>query len=432
MNKRILPLLLVSLVACKDDPIDSGEDTGATSASECSEINGEEVCVLSGTLLEDLTLTADKTWLLRGGFYVGNDSDAVTLTIDAGTTIYGETSTNGMLVVTRGAQIVAEGTADAPIVFTSSNAAGSRASGDWGGVIINGRAPLNVCDGVEDAPDPCEAFGEGGTGYYGGNDAADSSGTLKYVRVEFAGTLISPENELNGIAFQGVGSGTTIDYIQVHKNDDDGVEFFGGAAVASHVVISGVGDDSLDWTDGWVGSASNVILMQDGAGDNGIEADNNGDNNDAEPRSNPTLSNVTIIGAPDSEKSDFGMLIREGTAASIDNVLIQGFNDACFALNHDATWEQAQSGDLTITNMTASCSTAVEENAKTDDYEIDGADVTTWLEGQSGNSFVSGDLVQDGYNLTAPNFLPAAGYEGAGAITDGTDWTADWTSFPEN
>jgi hypothetical protein len=252
------------------------------------------------------------------------------------------------------------------------------------------------------------------------------------VRVEFGGTLLSPENELNGIAFQGVGSGTVVDYIQVHKNDDDGVEFFGGTVQASHIVISGAGDDSLDWTDGWQGSAQYVILQQDGAGDNGIEGDNNGDNNDANPRSNPTLSNVTIIGAPDSEQSDFGLLLREGTALDLDSVLVQGFNDACFALNHDATYQQALDGNLTVTNMIGSCATPVDPDGKADELGFDGGDVQIWLSEMEGNSFVSGTLVEDGHSLTAPNFLPTAAADGQGAITDGTDWTDGWTDFPQN
>lgn len=433
MKKLSISLaLILPLVACnKDGAEDSADDTAST-VSDCEVINGAEVCVLTGILTEDMTLTADKTYLLRGGFFVGDDINTTTLTIEPGTVIYGETSTQGMLVVTRNSKLMAEGTAEAPITFTSSNAEGTRAPGDWGGLILNGKAPLNVCDGVDDAPDPCEAFGEGGTGSYGGNDPADNSGVLKYVRVQFGGTLLSPENELNGIAFQGVGSGTTVDYIQVHKNDDDGVEFFGGTVQASHIVVTGAGDDSLDWTDGWQGSAQYVILQQDGAGDQGIEADNNGDYNDAEPRSNPTLSNLTLIGVPDSEQSDFGILLREGTAGDLDSVLIQGFNDACFALNHDATYQQGLDGALVVTNMVASCTTGVESETKGDALDFDGSDIEAWLAGMEGNSFTSEALVEDAYSLTAPNFLPTEAAQGQGAIIDGTDWTAGWTDYPQN
>jgi hypothetical protein len=174
-----------------------------------------------------------------------------------------------MLVVRRSSQIIARGTAALPIIFSSSKLDGERARGDWGGLIINGRSTINSCAGGTGV---CEAFGEGGTGFYGGDDEADNSGVLEYVRVEFAGTLISPDNELNGIAFQGVGSGTTVDHIQVHMNADDGVEFFGGTVNVKHVLVTGVGDDSMDWTDGWRGRAQHIVLQQyDDGGDQGID-----------------------------------------------------------------------------------------------------------------------------------------------------------------
>ena len=252
-------LSLLSLLAgCAggDDTTDdtTGNDTGDTSV-ECA----DGVCVLSGTITEDLTLTADTAWLLRGGVFIGDDENETVLTVEAGTIVYGESSTDGMLVIRRNARMIAEGTADAPIVFTSSKAEGSRARGDWGGIVINGNAPINAC--AEDS-EGCEAFGEGGTGWYGGSDADDDSGVLKYVRVEFAGTLVSPDNELNGIAFQGVGAGTEIDFVQVHMNADDGVEFFGGTVNARHMVLTGIGDDSLDWTDGWQGNAQFLVAQQ--------------------------------------------------------------------------------------------------------------------------------------------------------------------------
>ena len=272
-----------------DADTDSDTDTDTDTDSHCP----DGVCILSGTILDDTTLTAENLYLLRGGVFVGNDADETVLTIEPGTQIYGETSTDGMLVIRRHSKLIAEGTAEAPIVFTSSKSPGSRARGDWGGLILNGLAPINRCADVEG---DCQAFGEGGTGWYGGGDPADDSGSLKYVRVEFAGTLISPDNELNGIAFQGVGSGTTVDYVQVHMNDDDGVEFFGGTVNAKHVLVTGVGDDGIDWTDGWIGKLQYAVVQQfDDTSDNGIEADNQDLDNTALPRSSPTLSNVTLV-----------------------------------------------------------------------------------------------------------------------------------------
>ena len=221
--------------------------------------------ILSGEIAADMTLTADVSYLLRGAVFV---ADGATLTIEAGTTIYGEGATNGALVVARGGRLVADGAPDAPIVFTSDQEVGFRARGDWGGLIINGRAPLNIPGN--------EAEGEGGTGAYGGDDPADDSGVLRYVRVEFAGSELSPDNELNGVAFQGVGSGTVVDSVQVHLSKDDGVEFFGGTVDARRVVCTGIGDDSFDWTEGWTGRGQFWIARQRGDdADQGIEADSN-------------------------------------------------------------------------------------------------------------------------------------------------------------
>ena len=155
-----------------------------------------DLCVLSGTITDNLTLTADKQYLLRGGVFIGDDESETILTIEPGVTVYGESSTDGMLVVRRHSKLNAIGTPEAPIVMTSSKAVGSRARGDWGGLIINGLAPINSCG--DDAEVACEAYGEGGTGWYGGDNATDSSGHISYLRVEFAGTLVSPDNELNG------------------------------------------------------------------------------------------------------------------------------------------------------------------------------------------------------------------------------------------
>ena len=147
---------------------------------------------------------------------------------------------------------MADGTPDAPIIMSSDAAIGSRARGQWGGLIINGSAPTN--QGV--------TFGEGDTGAFGGNNPSDSSGTLRYVRLEFAGIEFSPDNELNGIAFQGVGSGTIVDHVQVHMNQDDGIEMFGGTVNLKYVLVTGARDDSFDWTDGWTGKGQFWVAQQ--------------------------------------------------------------------------------------------------------------------------------------------------------------------------
>ncbi|MCU0613404.1 MAG: hypothetical protein MUE60_16670, partial [Candidatus Eisenbacteria bacterium] len=237
----------------------------------------------------------------------------------------------------------ADGTADQPIVFTSDQASPNR--GDWGGLIINGRAPINT---------GLQAEGEGNTGFYGGDDPDDSSGILRYVRVQYAGIEFSPDNELNGIAFQGVGRGTVVDYCQVHMNQDDGIEFFGGTVDAKHLVCTNNRDDNFDWTDGWTGRGQFWVCQQRGDdADNGFEADNNGENNDLLPRSNPMIYNVTLIGDPTGaqiDESRHGMLLREGTAGCIRNAIAMGFNRAGLDVDHEATFAQAASGDLSLQN----------------------------------------------------------------------------------
>ena len=448
--RLISTLLILGLAACNaSDDDDVVPDTLDEEDDGC--VDG--VCVLTGTILEDLTLTPDVAWVLRGGVFIGDDETAVTLTIEPGTVIYGESSTDGMLVIRRNARLVADGTAELPIVFTSSKNPGERTQGDWGGLILNGNAPVNSCDNGEEQEGPCEAFGEGGTGWYGGDVATDDSGVLRYMRVEFAGNLVSPDNELNGIAFQGIGSGTVVDYIQVHQNADDGVEFFGGSVEVKHVVVTAVGDDSIDWTDGWQGKLQYAVAQQwSDAGDQGIEADNNADNNDASPRSMPTLSNVTLIGSPESSSSDLGMLLREGTSANLYNMVVVGFNEACLDVDQQATFDQIDSGSLTIVSSIFDCATTY----VTTDEDFDGdekndpdpSDITAWFEGGAGNTLGDAGLA-DPYNEAAPGWAPGAGsaalsggsapsdafFDAAsfrGAFDDGADWTAGWTTFAPN
>jgi hypothetical protein len=298
--------------------------------------------VVSGTIRSDQTWTADNTYILSGTVFV----EGATVTIEPGTTIMGENATNGTFVIARSGRLLAEGTADEPIVFTSDQPVGQRARGDWGGLILNGRAPINVPGGT--------AEGEGDTGTFGGNQPADDSGVLRYVRVEFAGTEFSPDNELNGIALQGVGNSTVVDFVQIHFNLDDGIEMFGGTVDLKHVVCSYIGDDLFDWTEGWNGRAQFVVGVQRGdEADQGIEADNNAENNDLTPRSNPTLFNITLIGDPDfneGDASDLGMLLREGTAATIRNFIVYGFKEKGLEIDHEATFEQAAEGNLVLSN----------------------------------------------------------------------------------
>lgn len=412
--------LCTLLAACgdKDDTSTSGTDDTAASGdmSFCTDLV-DGFCYLGGEYTEDITLTSDYSYVLEGGVFIGDDTTTNTLNIEPGVTIYGDSATDGFLVIRRNAQINAVGTADAPIVFTSAQAVGSRGQGDWGGLILNGNAPINNCsDGVSESL-PCEAEGEGGTGFYGGSDASDNSGTLQYVRLEYGGTEITTDNEVNGIAFQGVGSGTTVSYIQVHMNKDDGVEFFGGTVNVDHVVLTANGDDSFDYVNGWTGTASYVAIMQfDGVeSDRGFELDNFEDQEGALPRSNPTIENVTLIGGGGETQ---GMTIRRGSAGTFNNIAATGFGDTCLDIDSTSTWELTVSGDLTMTNSVLAC----DSNFKEDDDAKDGWSVEDWFTGQSGNS-TSNDLGLDGW-------LPASGT--VGAFSAGDDWTAGWTNTALN
>lgn len=442
------------MVGCDDDddddttPPDDGDYTDSCGGTIVCDNN---ICQVTGRFCDEITWTSDNLYILNGGVLIGNDSASVqnTLTIQAGTEIHGlNTTPPGMLVITRHANINAVGTADNPIVFTSDAPVGQRARKDWGGVIINGLAQINTC---WPSTPPCEAQGEGASGLYGGNDDADNSGTMKYVRIEFAGHDFSSDDELNGLALQGVGSGTTLEYIQVHMNKDDGIEFFGGNAHVKHLLITGCADDSLDWTFGWRGKAQYFIVQHysDDA-DQGIEADNNGDtDDDALPRSMPMLANGTLVGSPNSESSDTGTLFREGTGVRMYSTIVTGFNDSGLDIDDDATWMNAYtdetfsalSGNLMLTD----CVYYNAVNFKDDD-EI-------YLDSQffndCGTNMETDPGLMDPFNQTSPNFMPAAtlnntidphsvdswfdstNYIGA-MPAGGADWIAGWTTSAQN
>jgi len=295
------------------------------------------VIVVTGSINGTENWTSNNYYVLRGAVFV---PDGATLNIAAGTRVIGEAGSVGTLIVLRGGRLNAIGTRTAPIVFTSDQPVGSRARGDWGGIILNGRAPVNLEGG--------EGAGEGDTGVYGGNNPNDSSGTMRYVRVEFAGVEFSPDNELNGIAFQGVGRGGSYEYIQVHMNRDDALEWFGGTADIKYAVASNAADDSFDWTFGWSGRAQFVAITQRGDdADNGIEADNNEFNNNLLPRSNPQIYNITLCGDPDTAEGGEGPRaanLRRGTAFTIRNFLLTGFKATGFQISDGATVAQVDNG----------------------------------------------------------------------------------------
>ncbi|SDQ96842.1 hypothetical protein [Flagellimonas zhangzhouensis] len=269
---------------------------------------------LKGDVTSNVTLTADQTWSLSGSLIV---KPGATLTIEPGTKVEAQAGgTNVFIAVEQDGKIDASGTASNPITLTSG--ASNPRPGDWGGLIIAGRAPINLGETAT-----AEVVGL----TYGGTVSDDSSGTIKYVIVEYSGARINGEQEFNGFTFYGVGSGTVVDNIAAYNGDDDGVEFFGGTVNATNILIVNAKDDMFDWTDGWTGTASNLYGIREyGYNDvtsdpRGIEADSNADNNDATPRANPTISDITLIHQSTVELSDM-IKIRRGSAGTITNALV--------------------------------------------------------------------------------------------------------------
>lgn len=385
-------------------------------------------CIIGGqTISSDITLTNETLWLIQDQFFVG---DGGSVTIEPNTEIVGGTlGDNDTFIVSQGGKIYAEGTVENPIVMRGFLREGR---GEWGGLVVNGFAPINGCP---QGTDPCTAQGEGNSGTYGGNDPHDNSGVMRYLIVSNAGIAFNEEDELNGIALQAVGDGTTFEFIQVHLNEDDGIEFFGGTVNARNVVLTGIGDDSIDWTQGWQGNLQYAVVKQygDGNGDQGIEGDNNGDANDSEPRALPVIANATFVGQP---TTDIGWLIREGSGVSIANSIVTGFGDFCVDIDQESTFNNLL--NLTFANnVIGGCGTTFADNETNDGEFTDPFAVSTFILDQPGN--VEADPMLD-------NYVPMAGspalnigtvpytndffdnVEFAGAIRSAdTDWTAGWT-----
>jgi hypothetical protein len=339
--------------------VNTAGETGSAVATVLVEEEEPGFVVVTEDILENTTWTSDRVWILAQPIFVGsdcgpdgNDPDCVqaTLTIEPGTTILGRTNLpagirGAYLVVTRGSQLIADATgedraptADEVIVFTSDQPRGSRDRGDWGGLVINGRAATNVGE---------EALGEGDSGFYGGNDDQDDSGILRGVRIEFAGDRVTPTDELNGLALQGVGSGTTVSYVQIHHNVDDGIEPYGGTVSVDHLVVTGIGDDSVDGTDGYRGFMQFIVGQQRGdEADNGMELSGNGeDDGSVTPRSTAVIANATMIGADEDlqtgpiagPNSDRGIEFREASNYRVYNSIFTDFGDAGFCVSNAQT-----------------------------------------------------------------------------------------------
>jgi hypothetical protein len=281
-------------------------------------------------------VTTSTTWsgviLLQNKIYVKNNA---TLTIAPGTIIRGDKASQGSLIVTRGAKLNAIGTVTDPIVFTSNEEIGNRGEGDWGGLVILGLARNNQPGGVANI----EGIVPTTDTQYGGNFDTDNSGTIKYVRIEFAGIALEPNKEINGITFGSVGSATTVDYVQVSHSGDDSFEWFGGTVNCKHLIAYRGLDDDFDTDFGYRGKVQFALSIRDkdisdAAGDsNSFESDNDAAGSNAQPMTMPIFSNVTLVGPkgdgsialPVGEKFEKAFRLRRNTSTSIFNSLITGW-----------------------------------------------------------------------------------------------------------
>jgi len=355
-------------------PISSQSQMLVSDAETTYERDGKEfmVCEVTGRIDSNVTLSNTVVWQLNGMVKVGNgdkkltSSDNVvsdaTLTIEKGTMLRSKAGSS--LVITRGSKIMAEGTATQPIIMWSNNDDDLNDRGEWGGLVLQGYAYNNGCDDAPGTAAYCNIAGEGATGNFGGYDNADSSGSLKYVIVAEAGNEISAGNELNGISFQGVGYGTTVDYIQVHQNDDDGVEFFGGAVDVKHFVLTANKDDDVDWDEGYVGNLQYGVIVKTTSKDNSrhaFELDTAGDNAEsAYQESNPTVANVTamsLLSDAEMAAAGDGIHLKKGSEGRFFNVALLGDFTNCVYMKDETNYTTADNANASFKGVAGTACT---------------------------------------------------------------------------
>jgi hypothetical protein len=442
----VLALGALSTAACSDDGsartttlASSGGSSGTTSSSSSSSSSGssgnpvkatEEI---SGAITTSRTLSADKNYLLKGLVEV---KAGATLTIEKGTTLKGDNASKAILLVEPGAKLIAEGSADEPIVFTSQAAEGQRKAGDWGGVIILGKAPVNYAGGKGTV----EGILKNGTSTeFGGTDADDSSGALRFVRIEYAGVVLSTDNEVNGLTLAGVGRGTKIDHVQVRHALDDCFEFFGGTVDAKYLACQYNQDDGFDFDNGYSGRLQFLVLQQDpnhAGDDNGFESDNDAQGSANGPLTNPTVYNATLLGKNKVvDGLQYGMLLRRNSRGTYRNLLVQGFA-ASIDIRDATTAQAALAGTLSVQNSLFYGAKGAgvlehvaypESGSTAPDKDNDGAlDEVAWFKSVASNRAVEPRLMQP-FNATTPTFGPAV-MLGEGAATPPSDGFFDTTA----
>lgn len=398
---------------------------------------------VSGTITANTTWSESKKYLLKGFVYV---EAGATLTIEPGTIILGDKSSKGTLIIKPGAKIIARGTAQKPIVFTSGQAKGTRNYGDWGGIILLGKAKVNKT--------PATVEGEN-ISTFGGQDDADNSGVLKYVRIEFAGIAFETDKEINGLTLGGVGSGTEIDYVQVSYSGDDAYEWFGGNVNAKHLIAYRTLDDDFDTDWGYSGKVQYAFSLRDPvvadqcscSDSNGFESDNDASGSEASPQTSASFANVSIFignGAVD-KKYRSALRIRRNSAISVYNSAFVGGWVAKGGLELEGASSQANFvngksnyAGLVVTGMTKPIVTGDEVKLKeANRLNQFGVAVDELGLSQGFNNLLAKPALTLSANsklLSAGVTLPA-GFEANKQIgAFGTnDWTAGWTNWdPQN
>jgi hypothetical protein len=331
MKKLLTILLALGLFSCEKN---LGGDEGP--------INVPTTTTLTGNINTTTTLTSDKVWTLKGYVYV---TDGAKLIIQPGTTIVSDVAEKGALCIERGSQIIAEGTQSKPIVFTSGRPEGQRSPGDWGGIVILGRAKTNRSS---------EPIIEGGIGRpYGGTNDSDNSGVMRYVRIEYAGIAALPNSEINALTLGGVGNGTILENIQTVYANDDAFEFFGGTVNGKNLYAFATADDDFDFDFGYTGTITNGIAKRDpqfvdsGDAGNGVECDNDGTGSSAQPYTHPKLFNMILVGPNTSSalaNHNLGLRFRRATQFTMKNSIVWGWMKGGLSLESNETAQFVKDG----------------------------------------------------------------------------------------
>jgi hypothetical protein len=331
MKKLLTIMIALGLFSCDRD-LGGGEGP----------VNVPATATLTGNINTTTTLTSDKVWTLKGYVYV---TDGAKLIIQPGTTIVSDVAEKGALCIERGSQIIAEGTQSKPIVFTSGRPEGQRSPGDWGGIVILGRAKTNRSS---------EPTIEGGIGRpYGGTNDSDNSGVMRYVRIEYAGIAAMPNSEINALTLGGVGNGTILENIQTIYANDDAFEFFGGTVNGKNLYAFATADDDFDFDFGYTGMITNGVAKRDpqfvdsGDAGNGVECDNDGTGSAAQPYTHPKLFNMILVGPNVSTalaNHNLGLRFRRSTQFTMKNSVVWGCMKGGLSLESNETAQFVKDG----------------------------------------------------------------------------------------